>query len=79
MAKDGRTIGGYTILEEVGRGPFGPLLAARSEEGFEVVVQRCAAEDEALRRRFEREARDASRLRHRSSSWLTSSVRRCDR
>ncbi|MEM9557368.1 MAG: serine/threonine-protein kinase [Acidobacteriota bacterium] len=64
MATDGRTIGGYSVLGEIGRGPFGPLLAARGADGREVVLQRCSAEDEALRRRFEREARDAARLEH---------------
>src|SRR5262249_46023766 len=69
----------YVITREIARGGMGRVLGARDRRlGREVAIKEVLANDGALARRFEREARITARLQHPSivsvheaGSWPT--------
>jgi serine/threonine protein kinase len=63
----GDTVGGYRIESEIAAGGMGRVYAATAPDGQEValkLVKGSLADDPVFRRRFEREARSASRVSH---------------
>ncbi|MEM8962586.1 MAG: serine/threonine-protein kinase [Acidobacteriota bacterium] len=62
---DFQQIGKYEVVGKIGQGAFGIVFEGRDPNlKRRVAIKVCAAEDEALRRRFEREAEIAGRLEH---------------
>ena len=63
----GAIVGGYTLLEEVGRGGMGSVYRATAPDGSTVAVKLLAAhlnDNPILLKRFQQEARLAKRISH---------------